>query len=80
MIDTIINFVIESRLPQGGMTAFGPSSKKLNPGSPLLPIRNTQNGHMRQSQGRQGLTLQSVPDHPVTPGSQVSDIGLGQGE
>lgn len=37
MIDAIINFVIESRLPQGGMTAFGPSSKKLNLGSPLLP-------------------------------------------
>ena len=34
---------------------------------------------MQQSQGCQGLTLQSVPDRPGTSGSQVSDISLGQG-
>lgn len=58
MIDTIISFVIESRLPEGGMTAFGPSSKKLYPGSPLLPHVTHRMDTRSRVKGVRGLLSQ----------------------
>ena len=58
MIDMIISFVIESRLPEGGMTAFGPSSKKLYLGSPLLPHVTHRMDTRSRVKGVRGLLSQ----------------------
>ena len=74
MIDTIINSVIESRLPEGGMTAFGPSSKKLYPGSPLLPYVTHRMNTRNRVKGARGLLSKAflTVQGPPAPRFQTS--------